>query len=697
MKKSTIRTAWFALIFLFMSIYTFAQVPAKVGSWKFDDSSNLTKADIGSDLELVGNVKSIGGTTATDKAITIAKGSYFKLTHGISANGGGTKVNEYSLKFDFKVSNTNTWKTFFQTNPLNNDDGDCFINTSGEIGTQATGYGAYTLKDNEWYRLIISVQTGTSYKYFLDGQLLLSGTVQAVDDRFSLSDVLLLFADNDGDDDSIDVSEVAIWDKALSDADVLSLGGYGHDLGGGNSSEPALVGNWKFDDASNLLKAEVGNPLELVGTQDTVSGPTAGNGAVKIGVGSYLKMTHGISPNGGGLRVNEYSIQIDFKIPALDNWHCFYQTTPANTDDGDCFINTAGNIGVGVTGYSSYSVKTNEWYRLIVSVKNGSQYKYYLDGNLLLDGTVQTVDGRFSLDNVLLMFADNDGEDAEIDCAEISIWNYALTANEVNALGGYGHKIKISGTQQLVLVPYLQTPQPTSIYVCWHDTLATLTKVEYGTTEALGQSTDGTSEIISSTYRWHTVKLTGLQPNTEYFYKAVSGSGSSLVYSFKTLPDANFTGKIRFLLLSDTHSTDTTMAVKVIKEAKKKIQELYGDDIQNHLNMVLHSGDLVVDGHNIINYTDQYFAPMSTLSPNIPFMTVTGNHEAENPIYYRYMKYDDFSDYPNIAALNEKFWSFTTGGTMFIGLNSNVVSSLGNTQKDWLEQKLKDAEADSYY
>ncbi len=173
MKKFTIRTAWFVLIFLFMSIYTFAQVPAKVGSWKFDDSSNLTKADIGSDLVLTGSQEAVPGPAVGDSAVRIGVGSYYTLTHGIAANGGGTNVNEYTIQFDFKVNSLGSWYAFFQTTEANNDDADCFINTSGNIGTQATGYSSFQITESEWYRLVISVKNGTHYRYFLDGQLLL--------------------------------------------------------------------------------------------------------------------------------------------------------------------------------------------------------------------------------------------------------------------------------------------------------------------------------------------------------------------------------------------------------------------------------------------------------------------------------------------------------------------------------------------
>jgi hypothetical protein len=220
---------------------------------------------------------------------------------------------------------------------------------------------------------------------------------------------------------------------------MIQLGGYGHSISDTTGTTNRLAGHWKFDDANDLLKAEpeAGLPLELVGTQQAVAGPASGNGAVKIGAGSHYRMTHGIAASGGGARVNDYSLKIDFKVPELGIWHSFFQTDPANSSDGDCFINPGGNIGVAATGYTDYTVLPNEWYRLVISVKNGTHYRYYLDGQLQLDGTVQSIDGRFALDSMLLMFADEDGEDNEIECAELGIWNYPLTDEEVKQLGGF--------------------------------------------------------------------------------------------------------------------------------------------------------------------------------------------------------------------------------------------------------------------
>ncbi len=457
---------------------------------------------------------------------------------------------------------------------------------------------------------------------------------------------------------------------------------------------PERKGWWKFDNPANITKAEngFGSDLTLVGKHTSEAGPNAGNGAVLIGPGSYYKMNHQITPKVSETFVNEYSLQVDFKIPETGVWHSFFQTSAANDNDGDFFINTSGNIGVAAVGYSNYSILKNEWYRLLVSVKNGSFFTCYLDGKLLMTGSTQTIDGRFSLNQILLIFADEDGEDGTISCSELAIWDKALTSEQAKELGGYGH---LPDPFIMTRIPYLQGQGQNSMNICWHDTAISGTKVEFGLDSTLKLSAVGTSELINDPYRWHSVKLSGLTANTRYFYRVVSGNGVSKTYAFKTLPDETYAGKIRFVLFSDTHDSDTTSAKKVMVAAKAKISELYGADIENHVNGIFHSGDLVVSGNSPGQYTTQYFQPISVLSGNIPTMAVAGNHEGESQYFYKYMKLNDQSAYPSTSALNEKIWQTRVGSSVFIGLNTNIIDQYGTTQANWLDAKLKETENDA--
>jgi hypothetical protein len=416
---------------LFSSISALAQTPERKGWWKFDEPANLLKAQIGSPLELVGDGSSVGGPAAENKAMQIAPGSFLNMTHGI-APGGGSLVNEYSLQFDFSIPEAGIWHAFFQTDPTNAEDAELFSNTNNSIGVSATGYSAKAISANTWYRMVVSVKNGEFFKIYIDGVLWKDGDIQAIDSRFALASSLILFGDNDGEDGTINCSELGIWDIALDADQALELGG------ANNVRVPVRtkLGSWKFEDPANLLKAEIGSPLELSGTQLPVEGPTADNKATKLEVGSYLKMTHGISGNGGGSMVNEYSIQIDFAVPATNIVHAFFQTDAANASDADLLINKTGNIGTVATGYSTNAVAANTWYRMIVTVKNGEFLKVYMNGELWLSGSSQTVDGRWALADKLLLFADENGDDGSIMCSEVNIWEVALTEAEVKELGG---------------------------------------------------------------------------------------------------------------------------------------------------------------------------------------------------------------------------------------------------------------------
>jgi hypothetical protein len=215
------------------------------------------------------------------------------------------------------------------------------------------------------------------------------------------------------------------------------------------------VGYWTFDDPLNLGKATIGLDLTGVGTHSAVSGISGTDGAVLDGVGSYFTCTHGIAPNGGGAYVNQWTVVMDINIPStsLGQWLTFLQTNTGNSNDGDCFVNPTENLGVGATGYSTSAFGGDTWYRVAVSVDNGNFYRYYVDGNLWKEGTVQTVDGRFSLDPDLLIFADNDGDDYDIKCSNLAIWGQGLSSDDVAALGGAGVTIVPEpGTLSLALL-----------------------------------------------------------------------------------------------------------------------------------------------------------------------------------------------------------------------------------------------------
>lgn len=451
---------------------------------------------------------------------------------------------------------------------------------------------------------------------------------------------------------------------------------------------PSLVGYWNFDNSANLVEAQIGNNLVSQGAFTQVAGPSAADFAIRKTVGNYFKCTHGLPTN-----VNKYSLMIDFKIQTNGLWYSFFQTSPTNVGDGDLFINTSGQVGVGTLGYSTLSVVPNEWYRLIITVDEGNAIKTYLNGTLWNAGTPDVLNGRFSLQSVLLLLADDNGEDNLMDVASIGLFNTPLSAVEVLAAG------TLQSTTPTVpnFNPYLQTATPTSIYVSWHSTdLAQNPEVKFGTSATnLDQTQTGTWEQISGTYYWHTVKLTGLLPDTEYFYQCYNGTTASSVYPFrtpalKTTPNQH----IRMVVLGDNR-TDITKTTQNVQQIKSKLVELYGSDFHNSVDLILNCGDIVTNGTVVSQYTNEYFNPYAPLTVSIPTMISIGNHEGDSSFFYKYMKYEELTDgYPVGNSYNEKFYNYIYGNTQILAVNGNANYKLAD-QISWIDSRLQESDADA--
>lgn len=206
---------------------------APVGLWEFDFSVDPTLATLGTNLVAQGTgFSTAGGAFTHDNAQQVVAGSNYLVTNPVGANGGGTASNRYTLMWDIYIptGTATQWKTLFQTNKANSDDGDLFINTSGQLGT-AAGFGGYTsnaLSAGNWYRVVLKVVNGTTNGTTLwvnGSKWLTTTTADGVDGRYGLGNQFLLFADNDGEDGTLRISNVAMWDDAIDDMEIAALGG----------------------------------------------------------------------------------------------------------------------------------------------------------------------------------------------------------------------------------------------------------------------------------------------------------------------------------------------------------------------------------------------------------------------------------------------------------------------------------------
>ena len=205
------------------------------------------------------------------------------------------------------------------------------------------------------------------------------------------------------------------------------------------------IASWLFDDPSDLTKPTVGKALEMVRNVaynpdaqfTSVNGPTVSNKAVRIPLNCHFVADHGIIPKEGENNISEYTLFFEFKIPAIGRFYSFFQTALNNEGDGEIFIRSTdpATIGVGPTGYAG-DVKPGKWYRLYLSFKPGD-VKFFMNGELFHTST--TADTRFRLDSAGVILCGGPWakkDDNEFDVAEISIWNGALTEQDMKELEG---------------------------------------------------------------------------------------------------------------------------------------------------------------------------------------------------------------------------------------------------------------------
>jgi predicted phosphodiesterase len=456
----------------------------------------------------------------------------------------------------------------------------------------------------------------------------------------------------------------------------------------------SLSALWEFDDSASPLKATHGRNLEPVGSYKYLTGVDKNDGAVKIGVGSYLRAYNGFNSNAGA---NRYSVLIDFKVDDLKTLRCFYQTDPENSNDGEVFLNRNGEIGVGDTGYSFYSVIPGQWYRLIISVVNGLKYDYYLDGQLVCQGYAQDINGRFAMDGITLLFADNNGDDGEISVSSAAFFNDALNEDEIRKLSGYGHIIDTDKPSPTTITPYLQGAAQNSIYVCWHtETNNTNAFVRYGLNRDLNKRSPSAILEAINKRNWRSVKIEELEPDTEYYYRVVNGNDSTEIYSFRTFPKAKETNKhVVFAAISDTQM-DSELSTRIVSKMKAKLIEKYGENYNRRVNFVMHCGDLVQNGAKTYVYYDEFFRPFSQISSALPIMVSPGNHDIDSRPFYAYMKNGDYETkaYPFNSRYYEKWYSFDVANCRFISMNTNYPYDNGE-QLNWIESKLISAENDN--
>ena len=249
-------------------------------------------------------------------------------------------------------------------------------------------------------------------------------------------------------------------------------------------------------------------------------------------------------------------------------------------------------------------------------------------------------------------------------------------------------------------LPYLQAPTPTSIWVSWQTTTGTDSTVNYGTASASLTSTAtapvANTQVLAANYNWHTVKLTGLTPNTFYYYQVQTGAQTSTVYRFRTQPAVgDRTGHYRVLVAGDNQIQSPARWRSLLTAARTKIEALYGVPLEEAVNLVVNDGDQV-DSGTISQWQNVHFGMVNVVGPNVPVQTTIGNHEGYSDTSYvnykGHFRYDSLT-YGGITSPDpHRYYAYQVGTTVFIHMDTE---QNGTTQQGWVQSIVTAANADA--
>ena len=235
--------------------------------------------------------------------------------------------------------------------------------------------------------------------------------------------------------------------------------------------------------------------------------------------------------------------------------------------------------------------------------------------------------------------------------------------------------------------PYLQTGTPTSVIVRWRTDTAVNSRVQYGTDEL---NLNLTVDDLTSTTE-HEIELTGLSPNTVYYYSigtttATLASDSS--YFFETNPADGTRQASRIWIIGDSGTADQD-----VMDVRDAYENYTG---ATHTNLWVMLGDNAYNVGNDSEYQSAVFDIFPEMLRKSVLWPAFGNHDglsAESPTesgpFYDIFSLPRNAESGGFASGTEAYYSFNYANIHFVCLNSeDIPRGVNDAMLTWLENDL---------
>jgi hypothetical protein len=269
-----------------------------------------------------------------------------------------------------------------------------------------------------------------------------------------------------------------------------------------------------------------------------------------------------------------------------------------------------------------------------------------------------------------------------------------VLAAEIHQSGGTSTDISfnlelIGRPAGLVRQPYLQIGTPTSVVVRWRTDIATDSVVRFGGSPA---------ELISSVTAdqgspktEHEVTLTGLTPDTRYYYSVGSSSAtfsSGESHVFFTAPPVGSAHPTRVWVIGDA-GTGTANQLAVRDSYYSLAQGAYTD-------VMLMLGDNVYETGTDDEYTSRHFGVYQDMLRQTVSWPTIGNHDTAGSTspsgtipYYQSFSLPTAGQAGGVPSGTEDYYSFDYGDIHFVCLDSMTENrAVNGPMATWLVQDL---------
>jgi len=234
--------------------------------------------------------------------------------------------------------------------------------------------------------------------------------------------------------------------------------------------------------------------------------------------------------------------------------------------------------------------------------------------------------------------------------------------------------------------PYLQQATPTGVTVRWRTSAATASLVRFGTTPGNFTVIASNAAAVAN----HIIPLTGLQPNTKYYYEVGTGTNwfpGGTNNFFTTAPLAGTHKPTRIWVLGDSgHSNSTSVAVRNAYTAFTGARPT---------DVWLMLGDNAYDDGTDAEHQVAIFNMYPNILQNTPLWPTIGNHDAHEEDANGHFPYFDIFTLPTQAEAGgvpsgtEKYYSFDHANIHFVCLDSMTSARTTNgPMANWLREDL---------